>query len=199
MYDIPPKFIPIGDKEIAKTFLGVANTIMAELEKSMVHNDIQQDTRYYEPFPGALITCTKNFGLRKITIDIPIKVGKKLRKELECYCDCNFSVGKIIEETGTLDNNTGYGQIKLYRVIACNRHVIYKLYEDCLASDFTEYLPGQKVVLIAYNEAMMTCCTEAQLVTACKPKVSEYDIAHDNWRTTYRILPWNGIKLRKWL
>ena len=199
MQQVAPKIVLRGDKELAKTFIGKANSIMQSLEESMTYRDLKQDHRYFEPFPGALIKCSVVYGLRTIYIIIPTRVGKKFREGLECFCNCNFTVGKVIEQTGTLDNKTGYGEIFVYSVVACFNKRQYKFYENCMASDFTEYINGQKVVLIAYNEASYTCCTLPSGSTACNPVVSELDISHDDWRTTYRILPWNGFKLKKWI
>lgn len=189
----------LGDKELAKTFIGFANSIMQRLEESMQYEDLKQDYRYVEPFPGALIKCSIVFGIKSITIDIPFEVSAKIRRGLECLCTCNFTTGKIIEQTGTLDNKTGYGEIPLYAVLACHKKVTYKIYENCMASDFTPYISGQKVILVPYNGADMTCCTETPIATACSPLPSTHDISNDDWRTTYRIIPWNGFILRKWI
>jgi hypothetical protein len=199
MRQVPPKIVLRGDKELAKTFIGHASAIMQRLEESMLYRDLKQDHRYYEPFPGALIKCSVVHGLRTILIVIPVHVGKRIREGLKCFCNCKFTVGIIVEQTGTLDNITGYSQIFVYKVLACFKKREYKVYEDCLASDFTKYIKGQKVVLIAYNEATYTCCTLPASVTACSPLKSEYDVSHNDWRTTYRIIPWNGFKLKKWI
>lgn len=199
MQQVPPKIVLRGDTELAKAFIGKANSVMKSLEESMSYRDLKQDHRYFEPFPGALIKCSVVFGLRTILIIIPTQAGKAFKEGLECFCNCNFTVGKVIEQTGTLDDRTGYGEIFLYTVLACYKKRQYKLYENCLASDFAEYIVGQKVILIPYNEASFTCCTIPVGSTACSPIVSELDISHDDWRTTYRILPWNGIRLKKWI
>lgn len=198
MQQVLPTIVLRGDKELAKTFIGHANSIMQRLEESMLYRDLKQDHRYYEPFPGALIKCSVVFGLRTIYIFIPSKAGKAIRKNLVCFCNCNFTVGMVIEQTGTLDNKTGFGEIFLYSVLACFKKRIYKLYENCMASDFTEYQNGQKVILTAYNEAPMTCCTAPDDVTSCSPKESTKAISHEDWRTIYRILPWNAKPIRKW-
>lgn len=199
MRQVAPKIVLRGDKELAKTFIGVASSIMQSLEESMSYRDLKQDHRYFEPFPGALIKCSVVFGLRTILIVIPLHVGKRIRKGLECFCNCNFTVGKIVEQTGTLDNRTGYGKVPVYSVIACNKKSRYRLFQNCIASDFTKYINGQKVVLIAYNDFDYLCCTALAPPTACSPILSTFDVSHDNWRTTYRIIPWNGFRLKKWI
>ena len=103
---------------------------MQLLEESMTYRDLKQDHRYFEPFPGALIKCSVVYGLRTILIVIPLHVGKRIREGLECFCNCNFTVGKIVEQTGTLDSITGPGEIFLYTAIACFKKRQYKLYEN---------------------------------------------------------------------
>ena len=91
---------------------------------------------------------------------------------------------------------------QLYTIMACNYDgTAYMPYPDVLASDFTPYEVGQKVVMIPYKQMAYLCCTDktggTDKVRGCSPYIieDEYTKDDDEWRTKYRILPWCALTI----
>lgn len=198
MTDGEIKWVVRGDTRIADALRGFALSAMQGLINRMSFQNISVDTYTLTLWPGILIRCQVNHNIKIIYISVSAKGKKLLEKTLTCYCDCNFAVGKIIKITKPgLDE---LDAVPLYTVIACHKEYIYKVYENCLASDFTKYLVGQKVVLVPYNAFDFLCYTSSvpKAVQACILKKNTNNIDVAAWRTTCRIVPWCGLPLKKW-
>ncbi len=185
-----------GNEVAAKALTRVALAEMDKTERLMEFQGLQQWSRIVDFAPGVVITTSKCFGLRQVHIDVAQAGGGEEQIENICLCNCNFAFGVIIEEQENPLENDGS---KLYTVLVCRNKRGYVIEKDLLATDFSPYLPGEKVILIPYNEALYRCCENLYLPTGCKPLKSELDIAEDDWRTTMRIVPWRAFTLKKWI
>ena len=186
-----------GNKSAARALTRVALAEMDKTERLMEFQGLQQWSRIVDFAPGVVITTSKCFGIRTVNIDVAQAGGGEEQTENICLCNCNFAFGVIIEQQEeTLERD---GEPKLYTVLVCRNKRGYVIEKDLLATDFSPYLPGQKVLLIPYNEALFRCCENLYLPTGCKPIKSEIDIAEDDWRTTMRIVPWRAFTLKKWI
>lgn len=193
---VPIKPTYSGNKVAAKALTRVALTEMDKTERLMEFQGLQQWSRVVDFAPGIVITTSKCFGLRQVNIDVAPSGGGEESPEYICLCNCNFAFGVIIEEQADPLEKDGS---KLYTVLVCRNKKGYSIEKDLLATDFSPYLPGQKVVLIPYNEALYRCCENLYLPTGCAPLKSELGIAEDDWRTTMRIVPWRAFTLKKWI
>ena len=198
---IPVKVVVNGDLASGKVYIGEAKSQLAILKKQQSLG-LRDEIRRVSLSPGVSVTCISD--IRGDFIILNAGVGwreeeEKVIKEILriCVCNCNFSTGFVIEVTGTLDDDPDGPN--LYSVAACNNEKYYVLYENILASDFTIYEPGDKVVLIPYNASNYSCCTGQNTATGCQPVKSEFDITSDSWRTTYRIIPWCSAIIPKWV
>ena len=195
MIEVPSKIIISGDREAGKALIGDGHRQMAILENLMSFNDLDQYSIKMSPYPGAMITCKKVFGLRTIEIVTGVPGGKERKDGQMCLCNCNFTVGFIAALGEKLDDRGA----QLYDVIACFRKKTYRMYRDVLASDFTKYEVGQKVLLIPYYQMSFLCCQEESVATGCVPRKSDDDISEDAWRSTLRIVPWHAERLPKYI
>ena len=190
---IPQRTIFKGDVERCKALVGDARRVMHILENMMELRGLQQLVIRMAPYPGALITCSKVFGLRTATIETPMRGQEVQAEEKICICNCNLSEGWILEV-----QDTDIDGAQLYTVMACNSFGrAYRRYENVLASDFTVYEPAQKVLLTPYNTMAYLCCSEPTGPRGCSPVKSEEDTSHEDWRSTYRILPWCALNVPK--
>ena len=169
--------------------------LMAILERFMDFQSLKQCTMRKEIEPGVVVEASKVFGLRRVDVYVGGEAGPKRREVMECLCNCDFAFGVVIE----LDNQLMDGEFQLYNVAVCFRKEKYILREGLLASDYTEYYEGQKVLLVPYNRATFMCCTGEADATGCRPVESEYDRESDNWRSMLRIIPWCGATVPKWV
>ena len=193
---VPVKPTYSGNKAAARALTRVALAEMDKTERLMEFQGLQQWSRIVDFAPGVTITTSKCFGIRTVNIDVAQAEGSEEQFEYICLCNCNFAFGVIIEEQAAPLENDG---AKLYTVLVCRNKRGYVVEKDLLATDFSPYLPGEKVILIPYNEALYRCCENLYLPTGCKPLKSELDIAEDDWRTTMRIVPWRAFTLKKWI
>ena len=185
-----------GNKAAARALTRVALAEMDKTERLMEFQGLQQWSRIVDFAPGVVITTSKCFGIRTVNIDVAQAGGGEGQIENICLCNCNFAFGVIIEEQADPLEKDGS---KLYTALVCRNKRGYVVEKDLLATDFSPYLPGQKVLLIPYSEALYRCCENLYLPTGCKPIKSEIDIAADDWRTTMRIVPWRAFTLKKWI
>jgi hypothetical protein len=199
MVTVPVKILFRGDHLKSEALLGEANRVMYVLENMMQLRGLQQHRIRMAPYPGAMIVCSKVFNRRTIEIDTGGGGKKYFYKTQECLCTCSFAEGYILEiQQG---NSAHIGAAQLYTVMACKKRT-YVPIRNVLATDFTEYMRAQKVVLVAYNTFAFTCCSDGTGgggATGCAPEKSRLDFHDDEWRTTFRILPWNAFPLAKWL
>lgn len=198
-YKLPP--IPIrshvtGDIEKGTALIPYGKTLLAimrEDNESNLYSNISKENqiRTFWLAGGITITTSVGYGLSFIDIYVPILGGgKELVKKEKCICNCNFTTGIISKiQDDTIDG------APLYNVLACFEKQKYVLYENVLASDWSEYSQGEKVILIAYNDFAYTCCIEETSPTGCNPTESELETSDDDWRSTVRIIPWCGFTI----
>ena len=187
------RIIPVGDKFKSRQLIPDGYRVMRILENMMRLRKLDQLTIRMEPYPGAMIVCSKVFGARTMTIHTSGGGQEAQADEKICICNCNLSEGWILEvQDADIDG------ARLYTVMACNNYGrAYKRYEDVLASDFTLYEPAQKVLLIPYNTMAYLCCSSPTGPRGCSPVKSEQATSHEDWRSTYRILPWCALNVPK--
>lgn len=187
----PINYRPHGNREECEKLRGHGRRLMIVLESIMAAGKTKNQTIRLTPYDGALIVAHKFFGQRIVDIYVGVPLPTPpVEKEQICLCNCNLSVGWILEVQPEL-----VGQAHLYTVMACN-HLgrSYIPYYNVLASDFTPYEVGQRVIMIPYNEMAFLCCTDKtggmDKVRGCSPMINTEELSSDDWRTTYRILPW---------
>jgi hypothetical protein len=200
MITVPVKVVFKGDHVACEKLRGQANRIMHVLEKQIKLRGLDQLTMTVETPDGSEITCTKVFDRRTIKITTGAGAGGGKPKKVRCACNCNFSEGYILlVEPDNLDKGDD-DVTPLYTIMACvdkGRH--YKMFEHVLASDFTKYTKYQKILLVPYYEMSFLCCEGVMTpANGCKPKVSTEALTDQNWRTTYRIIPWCGERVPLW-
>jgi len=199
---VPRKLVIVGDVNTGKKFLGEADSQLRILEQQMTFQGLKQGYRTIKPCSKVIISCWSCFSIQGVVISI--KGGKKLPEEIlrECWCNCNFSIGQVIELTGGLGGETveelDTYSIKTYSVKACNRKEIYLLYENVIASDFTVYTSGQVVILMAYKDKNFLCHLNEEVAFGCDPIAPEEVISNSAWRTAYRIIPVCPELFHKW-
>lgn len=195
----PVKYNLHGDRTLCKQLeLAHGRRIVGILETIMVTGKQQQNLIRFTPFDGAMIIAREFFGTRVVDIYAGVEPPPPPQQNPRiCICNCTLSMGWILEvQADTLDD------IPLYTVMACNLEgTAYVPYRDTLASDFTEYVEGQRVLLLPYKEMAYICCSDksggAAKVRGCTPyRVDDGLIkSDDEWRTTYRILPWCALNI----
>lgn len=184
-----------GDDAVAKKLTKLGLTKLREVEQFMQYQNLQQHKRVFDIAHGVVITVQKVFGISQVFIHVDPRGGKEEQEKRLCLCNCNFAFGIVIEEQDTpLDN-----LVPLYTVLVCRQEKYYAIERDILASDWSEYIPGQKVVLIPYNEMLYNCCSGVPIATGCAPIRTKENMASEDWRTTMRIIPWRAFTLKKWL
>lgn len=194
---IPLKVVFAGDEVYGRMLTGLAKGQMGILKRQR-ELGLKNTSREVSPFPGVLIECFAGATPEHVVVTVTpqgVAAMQVLHEEIEraCICNCNFSAGVVIELTGDLDD------ANLYSVAVCHNKTAYSLYENVLASDFTIYESGEKVIVIPYNLNTFLCCTGGQNATGCNPKKSAEPFESDTWRTTYRIIPWCGLPLPRWI
>lgn len=196
--DIPVKYVMSGPRQECEALRGQARRVMFILDTMMRLSGAEQQVIKFIPYDGALIVAQKYFGTRVLHIYTGAVVQKeKENPEKECICTCNFSTGYIFD----VPQNDRIGDAQIYSVMACVGQQRYRLFSDILASDFTLYEVAQKVILIPYNEMEYLCCATDRKgsSTGCAPSPSTLSRSDEDWRTTYRIIPWCGFKIPKWI
>ena len=193
---IPISFTFSGDESAAKTLIRLGGKEMDKTTSLMKFQGLQQLKRVVDVAPGVIIITHQHFGTRRVNIHVEPKRGGDERVQFICLCNCNFSFGIIAEEQ--TDKLSGDGST-LYTVLVCHNKTGYVVVKDALASDFSKYIVGQKVLVMPYNEMLYTCCNKTYTATGCMPVKSEELIDDDAWRTTVRILPWCAFVLQKWI
>lgn len=193
---IPISFTFSGDESAAKTLIRLGGKEMDKTTSLMKFQGLQQLKRVVDVAPGVIIITHQHFGTRRVNIHVEPKRGGDERVQFICLCNCNFSFGIIVEEQ--TDKLSGDGST-LYTVLVCHNKTGYVVVKDALASDFSKYIVGQKVLVMPYNEMLYTCCNKTYTATGCMPVKSEELIDDDAWRATVRILPWCAFVLQKWI
>lgn len=193
--EIPIRYSFSGDVDKARELQGIGKKMMHMLQRSASFQFLS-----YHKYPdlvfadGSKITCSLNHGIREVHIYRPKGGGASKEKKKECLCNCGFSVGQVVAvREETIDD------APLYDVIACNNETDYVYYENILASDWTPYEIDDVVLLTPYNNALYACCSDlVSTPQGCSPEVSTFATSSNDWRTTYRIIPWCAVTLPKW-
>ena len=194
---IPVSFTFSGEESAAKMLRAAGLREMAKVEEFMGFQGLQQyRPRPVELAPGISIRASKIFGVRHVHIHVEPGGGEDSPPKYICLCNCNFAFGVVAEEQGTTLSGDGS---KLYTILVCRNKHGYAIEKDVLASDFSPYLPGQKVLVAPYYLMDFKCCNNVQTATGCSPIKSEEDISADSWRATLRIIPWRAFDLKKWI
>lgn len=196
MVEVPIKTVLHGNMYRARQQEHHGVRLMSILERFMDFQGLKQCSMRKEIEPGLVVEASKVFGLRRIDVYVGGEPIKKRREVIECLCNCDFSFGFIVAvNTELLDD-----EFQLYTVAACYQHNKFVVYENILASDFSKYTNGQKVVLVPYNQSVFACCSSNDIVsTGCSPVVSKGLISNPDWRSTMRIIPWCASMLPKWI
>ena len=184
---IPVKIVAYGPSELTRIWTGRGRKEMRLLEESLTYSNLPTGVREVEVNDDVFIRCTVTYGLRVIEIRaFPSGDGRE-RYSVVCPCNCNFSLGFVRDVLpDQLEGAT------LYNVLACTQKDRYVLRRNILASDFTPYTRGQKVMLVPYLRMNYLCCSgSTDGASGCRPIVDRReDISEEAWRTTYRIVPW---------
>lgn len=196
---VPPQFSVLGEK-LDKSEIVFP---VSRVQKKLGFIDIQPSAAFGDPAPIVLwckiLDLFRELKKRVMRPNFerpaPERGGDE-QVQVICLCNCNFSFGIIVEEQ--TDKLSGDGST-LYTVLVCHNKTGYVVVKDALASDFSKYIVGQKVLVMPYNEMLYTCCNKAYTATGCMPVKSEELIDDDAWRTTVRILPWCAFVLQKWI
>ncbi len=184
-----------GDRASGENLRGAARRCMMVLESMMVVGGVDNQKITFAPNDGSVIVAHKFFGQRVIDIyaGAPAPITEA-QEPLICLCNCNLSVGWVLEEQADTINGS-----PLYTVMACNDNGrVYIPYRNVLASDWTQYVVGQMVVMIPYQSMSFLCCTDKSGgggPRGCKPTKSSLLVDDHEWRSTYRIIPWCGYTL----
>ena len=193
---IPASFTFSGDEVAAQALHHLGAKEMDKTTEAMKFQGLDQLKRVVDVAPGITIITRHHFGLRHVEIHVEPRGRAEEGGQVICLCNCNFSFGIVTKEQD--DKLSGDGST-LYTVLACHNKTGYVIIEDVLASDFSKYIVGQKVLVMPYNEMLYTCCNKAYTATGCMPVKSEELIDDDAWRATVRILPWCAFVLQKWI
>lgn len=191
----PHRIIFDGASDECYRRIGFARRVMFVLESMMKKRRLDQHIIRVLTGDGALITCSKIFGIKTTTISIGAQYLPPLPVEYKCLCGCNYTEGWVVEvQEDTLEDEGS----TLYTVMACYNEARYIMVKDVIASDFTPYEAGWPVLLVPYNAMSYLCCDVPTGATGCKPTKSTELRTSDDWRTTLRIIPWCAIRVPKW-
>lgn len=183
-----------GDKDECMAWLAFAKTKSYYLADYMKKAGLAQAEKNISPQPGVDIKYFKRFNMEKIIINVDSRAGGKRRIQ-RCVCNCNFSVGQITEVTAVDGQD-----FDLLNVLCCKEKESFVIYEDIIGSDFTPWELNQVVVVMAYNDFLYDCYNSNFNATGCSPTIYEgADALEDDWRTTYRVVPFCGLKIPKWV
>lgn len=199
---IPVKIVSHGPPSDTRIWVGRGYKEMRILEEAMSFRGLKIGERKVEPHEGVLILCTVTYGLRVIEIVAGGGRGRREWYDRSCLCNCNFSLGFI----HSICDEELLGST-LYNVLACSGKKRYVLHRRVLASDFTPYVQGQKVLLVPYSRMNFLCCSTSgpspagsMVASGCRPMDSRRDdIESEDWRTVYRIIPWCAVQLPKFI
>lgn len=194
----PTRTIFNGDDSECFLHLGNARRVMHILENRMELGGLDQLSMRVYPRDDVEIKCSKMFGQKTIEITVGRKVEEVKPPMRECLCGCNFTTGWVMEVQPDQLEDDGS---TLYTVAACFKGERYIVVKDVLASDHTQYDTGWPVLMIPYIGMSFLCCSATDGSggsTGCRPMKSTELITSDNWRTTYRIVPWCALAVPRW-
>lgn len=200
---IPTKIIFKGDIDRCKSVLGIARSRLVLLHDRLKRSNGMLQQGWQRPITlitGETIRLAVSFNTSIIEILAESRAGAQPQEvqapTQKCFCDCNISLAIIISIADEMKHG-----LQWMSLIACNNKTSYVGYENIIASDFTRYEPGQKVIVIAYNGFVYNCASISNTsgVTGCAPQVSVYQPNVPAWLTTYRVIPLCGLLIPKWI
>lgn len=233
MFPKPQKIVYHGDFSRCQRVRGDAVRLMTKLYESLgvANGQVKQGWRPAIPlYTGEVVQL--HIGLALDTINIyaeggeavaNIEVAEKVIRE--CLCNCNFTVGIITSAILSGTENTIYEDVGIadapfyiYSVEVCQSKDHYELFENIIGSDFTPWVPGQVVLLMAYQGFSFGCCYPDQVetfgeafastysATGCAGQISTVvdgsnfpDLSDHDWRPPFRILPFCGLTIPQWI
>lgn len=230
------KIIFHGDYTRCQRVLGEAKKRLEKLNDRIKRSNgfLKQGWQQQIPLStGEIVQC--HIGLAMDIVHIfagggerQVSAAEARRIVRECLCNCNFSVGTILssELTGVPETRlAGVGSAlapyRVHVVEICQNQFTYVMFENIIGSDFTPWVPGQVVMVMAYHGFPFGCCypdpeeafgetfAATYSATGCAGKVDTAhnidddpflgpDLDDEDWRTTYRIVPFCGLTLPVW-
>lgn len=198
---IPTKIVFHGDRTRCQAVLGEAKSRLAVLHGRMARSGglIQQGwQRPIQLMTGEIVRLAVSFNTSVIEIIAPqhkpyLAPGPLPEAAQECFCRCDIALGVVV----TVPVLPAHG-VYFLDVEVCNKDR-YVLYENIIASDFTRYVAGQQVLVMAYNEFDYNCLAGLSAATGCLPIVNPAVVEDLSWRTTYRIIPVCAALIPRWL
>jgi len=203
-----PKKIPInGNRAVGDQYIGVAEKRLRILHEDTQRRNLNINSSTFkikhnvgpEGTRDVIIDCNICFGVPEILITVGPVIRPTGEDKYECLCNCNFSVGIILAVNDIPDE----AQYKALDILICRSKDRYKLYRNIIGSDFTPWEAGMKVIVLAYNDFLYDCCQQNFNATGCKPIIMPEDENHlphtEDWRTTYRVMPFCGLGIPKWV
>jgi hypothetical protein len=198
---IPTKIILHGDRARCQSVLGVARSRLALLQERLQRSGGMVKQGWQQPLQlttGETVNLAVSFNTSIIEIFAPhyepIFAAPAVGMVSECFCKCDIALGVVIY----VPDLPVHG-VYLLKVEVCNRDK-YLLYENIIASDFTRYVVGQQVLVMAYNDFEFNCFAGEYTATGCDPIVNPAETVEDvSWRTTYRIIPVCAAQIPRWL
>jgi len=150
MVTVPTKFVFDKSSQESRALVGYAKKSMLILERLMEYQGLEQLQYRVVPYPGALVVCSKRFGIRTVEIytggEQPTP-KKKVRKE--CLCFPHVTTGFIVkiypEDIPPLDATLTAGRF-YYDMLLC-RGSQYVMAREVWASGWEQYFVGQMVMV----------------------------------------------------
>jgi hypothetical protein len=198
---IPTKIILHGDRARCQSVLGVARSRLALLQERLQRSGGRLKQGWQQPLQlstGETINLAVSFNTSIIEIFAPSYGHEKqaaiITQFKECFCRCDIALGVVV----TVPTLPVHG-VYFLNVEVCNKDK-YLLYENIIASDFTRYVAGQQVLVMAYNDFDFNCEASQFTATGCSPIVNPATTVEDiSWRTTYRVIPVCAALIPRWL
>ena len=193
----PAKVVFVGDRDEGNRLVGLGHKSMMVLENLMHYQRLQQYAIQVIPFPGALIRCSKIFGLRQIEIIVGRdEVGRKIERARECPCWPNFTFAIII---AAYPENPDAAFLKYgrfyYDVLACAGGITFVPLENVLSAGWERYTVGQ-YLLVTIGDDTDVDNGEMVFVESCDRKC----LLEEQQPRYYATSPFHAIgKMRKFI
>lgn len=176
----------------AGALIGYGRKRLRELHRDMGFQNLKTYSNRIDLVSGYSIITTSSQGINKIIILSPSDKKGGSAVEYECFCNCNFAVGQIKE----IIPIAGLDYLQIF---ICQKDK-YVLFENILANDFTPWRVNDVVLVMAYNGFLYDCDMSNFDATACTPiKDTVNEVTSEDWRTTFRVLPFCSLSLVKWI
>jgi len=168
---VPVKTTFKGDRQKGEALVGWGNRLMQILENQMSFQNLEQDCIERAPYPGAMVKCSKVFGLRTVEITVPGgAAAQTLPEQRKCICFPHLAFG-IVKRVIPAEPDPGdyienpllyvadleaYQEflidgVILYDVLVCKGRS-YVLVENVYSSGWERYYEGQFVMVSIGNK-----------------------------------------------